>query len=164
MFLMKDLHETSRLFEASSRLQSAATVLRKCHSGDQLNSDDRESLVWAGRFLSEVDSSTNPAGACGASGGLSVQATEVRPSFYTTLLNVEPAFRGAGITADSELRSFLSATYAFLLSEGRSATDSPVDHLELAAFLLQELAKALLIHLTGNGVPFESELSPLVVA
>jgi len=52
---MTDLSESSRLFEASSRLDSAATVLSKLSKGEQTTSAEREALVWAGGFLSRVD-------------------------------------------------------------------------------------------------------------
>lgn len=161
---MRDLTESSRLFEASSRLQSAATAVAKLQASQALNDVDRENLGWAGQFLSEVDSTTNPEGVGGITGDLAVQATDVRPSFYAALVNVEPALKGEGIEADSELQDFLSATYQYLESAGATANLQSGGRIHLAQVLLEELAKALLIRLTGNGVPLEGETQLLLTA
>jgi hypothetical protein len=151
---MKDLSESARFFEASSRLQSAATALKRLREGAQVTIDDKESLAWAGRFLQEVDSTTNPDGTGNVTGHLSVQATDVRPAFYAALIHVEPEFRIAGISADDDLRKYLSDTYRFL----SGAEVKPKSGLHLAEILLHELSKALLVRLTGNGVPMRAEL------
>lgn len=151
---MKDLNESGRLFEVSSRLQSAAAALKRLQEGEEATIGDKESLAWAGRFLQEVDFTTNPVSAGGVASHLSVQATDVRPAFYTAIIQVEPEFRVAGISADDDLRKYLSDTYRFL----SGAQVKPKSGLHLAEILLHELSKALLVRLTGNGVPMRAEL------
>jgi hypothetical protein len=116
---MKDLLESSHIFVASSNLQSAATALRKIEEGQALDSSDRTNLKWSGRFLEEVDWDTDCASAEQISGDLSVQATEVRPSFYAALLSIQPAFRRAGIKADNDRQRFFMSTYRLLTAGGQ---------------------------------------------
>ena len=146
---MKDLTESSTIFEASSRFQSAASALAKVGRSETLDAGDRENLAWTGRFLAEVDSTTNPNGS-GIAGNLSVKATDVRPCFYTALLNFQKEFAGLGIQTMDDLRSYLSEAYRFLLAAGDA--NLPEKGLRPAEKLLHELAKALLVRLTGNGV------------
>ncbi len=157
---MKDLAESSQLFEASSRLQSAATALRKIETHRPLAQSDRSSLRWSGKFLEEVDLNVDPRSHHSASGELSVQATEVRPSFYAALLNIQPAFRAAGIKADQQMQTFLASTYHVLTSGGRLGRKQTKEssRLDLAATFLEELSRALLVRLTDNGVPSNKEL------
>lgn len=157
---MKDLAESLQLFEASSRLQSAATALRKLEAHRPLAPSDRNSLRWSGKFLEEVDLNVDPRSHQSASGELSVQATEVRPSFYAALLNIQPEFRAAGIKAEPQLQRFLLSTYHLLTSGGHRGTNKNPEpnRLDLAAGFLEELSRALLIRLTNNGVPSNKEL------
>lgn len=163
---MKDLAESSQLFEASSRLQSAATALRKINAHRPLAASDRTSLRWSGRFLEEVDFNVDPRSHQSASGDLSVQATEVRPSFYAALLNVQPAFRAAGIKAEPQMKTFLLSTYHVLTSGGdvgRKKIEPPT-RLDLAASFLEELSRALLIRLTDNGASSNTDLADFSLA
>ena len=157
---MKDLAESSQLFEASSRLQSAATALRKIEAHCPLAESDRSTLRWSGKFLEEVDLNVDPRSHQSASGELSVQATEVRPSFYAALLNIQPTFRAAGIRADTQLQTFLLYIYRVLTSGGHlePKRNRESSRLDLAATFLEELSKALLVRLTNNGVPSNKDL------
>lgn len=148
---MKNLLESSEIFEASSRLQAAATSLKRISQGKNLTERDEDNLHWCGQFLGEVDWGAQDHGV-GEVGHLAVQATEVRPSFYITLQRV---FEDAGIQHPEELRNFLSAMYRFLLSRGKAGENQFLEKIDLAATFLEQLATELLIRLTGNGVPLE---------
>jgi hypothetical protein len=163
---MKDLFESSQIFEASSRLQSAAASLRKIKDHQSLTPNERGNLRWSGRFLKEVDWSEDTRNGASVSGELSVQATDVRPSFYATLLHIQPVLRSAGIHAEDQLQQFLSATYHLLTAGGYDKRKQAFDAatIDLAATLLEELASALLIRLTGNGVPTDTNLYQLSIA
>ena len=52
---MKTVLASSDIFEASSKLQAAATSLAKLSQGDALRDEDHENLRWCGVFLEEVD-------------------------------------------------------------------------------------------------------------
>jgi len=160
---MKDLDEFSRLFEASSRLQSAATALVKLHGGQALDADDRENLGWAGTFLSAVSSTTSPPGASGRGGDLSVNVTYVRPSFYSALQSVEPHLKDEDVTAETDLTSFLSTTYQFLESSSASSGSNFSRGYKMAKLLLEELSKALLLRISDNHAPLTLNDSSFLV-
>jgi hypothetical protein len=149
---MKNLLESSEVFEASSRLQAAATTLHKISQGEELTDRDRDNLQWCGQFLEEVDWGAQENGA-GENAHFSVPATEVRPSFYETLLNTQAVFEQAGIQDPEDLRNFLSGTYQLLLSRGTVENGSL--NINLAAIFLERFATELLLRLSGNGVPLE---------
>jgi hypothetical protein len=154
---MKTVLASSDIFEASSKLQAAATSLAKLSQGDALRDEDHENLRWCGVFLEEVDwKARTDAGTEGA-GHLSVRATEVRPSFYATLRNTKQLFTEAGIADPEQIREFLSSTYHFLQSSGEMNKDQSFDHMDLAAAFLHRLSTELLLRLTGNGVPLEKD-------
>jgi hypothetical protein len=161
---MKDLLESSQLFEASSRLQSAATALRKIEKGESLDNRERKDLKWSGHFLEEVDWDADTGCDENVSGDLSVQATEVRPSFYAALYNREADFQRAGITGRDQRHEFFSMTYRLLTHGGRVSgkRSKKRSNIELAALFLDELSKALHLRLTDSDeVSTETELTPL---
>ncbi len=157
---MRDPLESAQIFEASSRLQSAATTLRKMQKGDKLLDPDRENLKWSGHFLEEVDWT---AADCreGVSADLAMQATEVRPSFYATLLHIKPSFQKAGITETTQRNDFFLSTYELLTSGGAqvrpSGPEGTID-VGLAAVFLEELSRSLLVLLNENRERAESDL------
>lgn len=156
---MADLIESSRLFEVSSRLDSAATVLSKLSKGQPTTSTDRELLVWAGGFLNQVDWTAGSSNGAGSIGNLSVQATEVRPTFYAALIGIERRMREAGLERENEVVEFLRRLYQFLIRGGSKGKGVlPSDKLQLASALLSELSQRLLMQLTDNGLPRDNEL------
>jgi hypothetical protein len=158
---MKNLLETSEIFEASSRLQAAATTLQKISRGENLKDYDRDNLQWCGEFLEEVDWGTRE-NLRGDAAHFAVQATEVRPSFYETLLNSGRVFEEAGIQDPDDLRKFLSSMYSFLASRGTVENESL--NITLAAVFLERLATELLLRLTGNGVPVDEDRRTFTLA
>lgn len=162
---MKDLLESSHFFVASSNLQSAAAALRKIEESQALDSHDRENLKWCGRFLTEVDWDTDCGSAEQISGDLSVQATEVRPSFYAALLNIQPALRRGGLRSDEARQQFFVSTYQLLASGGQKRKNNPQKtELELAAIFLDELAKALLLRLIETRAPADRNLADALLS
>lgn len=163
---MKDLLEESQIFEASSRLQSAASALHKVMDGIELHPTERRNMKWSGRFLKEVDQRQSSRGTTSVSGELSVQATDVRPSFYATLFQLQPMLREAGIKAEEEVEAFLWSTYQLLTAGGEYRGERRCDAktIGLAATFLEELASTLLIRLTGNGAPVDKGFYQLSIA
>lgn len=159
---MRSLLETSEIFEASSKLQAAATALAAISERAAIRDADRENLKWCGNFLQEVDWSTHTPGAAAGCGNLAVQATEVRPSFYATLLNARRLFLDAGVR-ENEIQAFLAKTYEFL-SSAETMNGCDVRQLKLAAIFLDKVAADLLMRLTANGVPLERDMPPLIPA
>lgn len=158
---MTDLLEVSRLFEASSRIDSAANILRKLTQGESPNLLERETLVWAGNFLIQVDWTSGNSSAVGSVGNLTVQATAVRPTFYAALIGIERRLREAGLNEDKQIAGFLRKLYQFLVKGGITEKNKralPADKLQLAVVFLRELADGLLIQLTDNGAPKENDL------
>jgi hypothetical protein len=160
---MKNLLESSEIFEASSRLQAAASALRKISQGEKLTEYDQYNLQWCGQFLEEVDwgAQDHPVGDIGH---LAVQATEVRPAFYVTLLNTQKVFEEGGIQDPKELRNFLSAMYLFLVSGGKTNENQFLEKIDLGATFHERLATELLMRLTGNGVPMEKNRPAFALA
>jgi hypothetical protein len=152
---MKTVLASSDIFEASSKLQAAASILERLSRGDHLRAEDRDYLRWCGNFLEEVDwkapAEASPEGAT----HLSVRATEIRPSFYATLRNTQQLFRDAGIQ-EEQVREFLSSTYQFLRSTAEGKEQS-FEHIDLATAFLKRLSAELLLRLTRNGVPAERD-------
>ena len=156
-----ELTEASHLFEASSKLDSAATILNKLSSGEPATADDRNILEWTGRFLNQVDWTAGSSGHGGGVANLTVQATVVRPTFYAALIGIERRLREAGLQQEKEVTNFLRMLYRFLVrrgAQGKSQQRIPADRLRLAAAFLRELSKGLLVQLTDNSLPRENEL------
>lgn len=161
---MDDLIESSRLFEASSRLQSAASVLAGLAEGGAINNQDVSVLKWAAEFLRQVDWTAGDSDTRGVSGRLALQATTVRPVFYAALIGIQKRLLDAGIGNEAKVVAFLRKLYSFLEEGGnhgkKNGTLEPA-HLALAATLLHEIATGILLQLTDNGLPRENE--PLTV-
>ena len=141
---MRDLDTAAKLFQASTRLQRASTALERIARGAELDSSDQQALQWAGEFLPHVDLDS-PVPSSGVAGGLSVQATAVRPTWYASLLKVLPAFAAEGLH-EGELTKFFAALFRLLKDGGRSSpvNSLPPRRLFLAANFLHELSAGLL--------------------
>jgi len=156
-----ELTDASHLFEASSRLDSAATILNKLSNGKAATPADRIILEWTGRFLNQVDWTAGSSAHSGSVAHLTVQATAVRPTFYAALIGIERRLREAGLKQEKEVTDFLRMLYRFLIkrgSQGKSKQFLPAEKLQLASAFLRELSKGLLVQLTDNGLPRENEL------
>lgn len=153
---MEDMGMTAKLFETSSKLRLASSSLDRIASGDQLDNVAIEALTWAGRFLSAVDWSSAGSGKSQVGGGLALQATSVRPTFYSSILRIAPMFKEAGMKGDKDVMSFLGLLYANLLSPGapgRGRKRLNPAQARLAARLLHEVSQSILVQLNNNGLP-----------
>jgi hypothetical protein len=147
-----NLFQISRLFEASSILQSAATGLSQLTVRSP-TSAEREAFAWVAEFLTSVDwsanSQPNPA--------LAVEATAVRPVFYNTLLAIEQQFKSAEMTTPDRIVEFLKDLYHSLRApDDREKLNA--ESLELGANFLGQISQSLLAQITNNGVPQNEEL------
>ena len=155
---MEDMALTARLFETSSKLRLASSWLKKIEEGDDPNFEGSEALKWAGQFMCEVDWSSHQERGTGLGGRLSLQATTVRPTFYSSLFRLAPELRKAGIDSNKELLRFLNTLYANLRSgtPKKSRKKLTPEQIRLGAILLQEISRAILIQLNNNGLPRSS--------
>lgn len=151
--MMEDLNLVSRLFLASSKLNQASSWLEKLAKGQQPDSEGAQTLNWVGRFLSEVGTSRGASGG----GGLSIQATSVRPTFYSSVLRIAPRFQEAGLNSDKEVIAFLERLNGLLLVSGSrdAAKKQQLDEAQyrLAVELLREVSRSILVQLSNNGLP-----------
>jgi hypothetical protein len=154
---MKTVLASSDIFEASSKLQAAATTLQRLLRGDDVCEEDRENLRWCGSFLEELDWRASADNVSEGAAHLSVRATEARPFFYATLRHTRHLFNEAGIGDAEQIQEFLSSTYEFLMAAGEEAKGEDLQHMDLAAAFLGRLSTELLLRLTGNGVPAEKD-------
>lgn len=160
---MKTVLASSDIFEASSKLQAAASILERLSRGESLRAEDRDNLRWCGSFLEEVDWKAPTEASREGATHLSVRATEVRPSFYATLRNTQQLFRDAGLQEEQQVREFLSSTYQFLRSTAEGKEQQSFEHIDLATAFLKRLSAELLLRLTRNGVPAERDRAMSVV-
>jgi hypothetical protein len=153
---MEDMSLTSRLFRTSSKLHFASDLLPKLSEGCSMVEDEMAALKWAGSFLCEMDWSSQVPKEQNVGGGLILQATSVRPTFYSCLLRIAPLLREAGLETEEQVVDFLSSLYRNLLSPGSpgrghkklNSTES-----KLGALLLHEIAETILVQLSNNGLP-----------
>jgi len=150
---MADLLKSTRLLEVSSHLQLAASSLRSLAQGRSPDRLGQDSLKWAGHFLPQVDWNSKVQPTPGIGGGLAVQATATRPTFYSALIRIAPDFQRAGMTSQKAVFDFLDALYRVLNSGGNSAKSLPSEKLNLGAELLHTLSQTLVAELSNNGLP-----------
>lgn len=152
---MEDLSLTSKLFLASSKLNQASSWLQKLAKGTKPDAEGIETLKWAGHFLGEVDVSSKPYGSS-AGGNLSIQATSVRPTFYSSVMRIAPLFQKAGFNNGDEIIGFLNRLNGLLLMESaptaKSQKPDPA-HYRLAGELLREVSRSIMVQLSNNGLP-----------
>ena len=134
----------------------AAASIEKVARGDTLDPADRAALEWTGEFLSAVDWAA-PAGSTNkVSGGLALQATTVRPTFYSCLFAMGPQLREAGMTKEDDITSFLNGLYRNLTSSGAPGRGykklTPRDS-QLGSLLLRQMAESILVQINNNGLP-----------
>jgi len=151
---MEDLGLTAKLFETSSKLHLASSWLEKVAKGFEPDTSGKEALSWAGRFLSEVDwsSRTEKRGLA----GFALQATTVRPTFYSSLFRIAPQLREAGMKSEKDILGFLSQLYSYLYYSDNAEKDHKklnAIQSRIGALLLQEISRSLRVQLNNNGLP-----------
>jgi hypothetical protein len=153
---MEDLGLVAMLFRTSSALESAAGSLDKLASQEEISHAEKETLLWAGQFLSAVDWNAHQQASKPVGGGLALQATSVRPTFYSCLFRMAPQLKEAGMHNQEDLTSFLNSLYRNLLSAGtpgRGHKKLSQDGSKLGALLLHEMAESILVQINNNGLP-----------
>lgn len=156
---MEDLSLVAELFKTSSTLARAAVSLEKMASEEkQIEPVEKESLIWSGEFLYAVDwNALNQRVQKPIGGGLTLQATSVRPTFYSCLFRLGPQLREAGMDDEEDLKSFLKNLYKTLTSPGaapgRGNKKLTPNQLKLGALLLREIAESILVQINNNGLP-----------
>lgn len=150
---MPDLLQSAKLFEVSTRLQTASSCVAKFARGAGLDQKEQDIFKWAGSFLARVDWTSEIPVESGAEGGLTVSATNTRPKFYASLIKIGPKFRQVGIDSEQGIYKFLKTVYSFLLSGGTEPTDIPPERLELARELLHILSLNIMVDLSNNMLP-----------
>ena len=154
---MEDLGLVAMLFKTSSTLERAAASLGKMAAEqEEINPTEKEALLWSGKFLLAVDWSAQQQAPKPVGGGLALQATSVRPTFYSCLFRMAPQLREAGMLNEKDLTSFLNNLYKNLLSSGapgRGYKKLTSKHSKLGAMLLHEMAESILVQINNNGLP-----------
>jgi hypothetical protein len=150
---MSDLLQSSRLFEVSTRLQTASACLSRLAVGETPEPACEESLKWAGNFLGQVDWNSELEPGPRAGGNLAVQATTTRPTFYASVLKIAPDFVSAGVKTQDEIVVYLRSVYELLDSGGAKKSSLSADRISLAARLLHVMSQSLLAQLGNNGLP-----------
>ncbi|MDE2106167.1 MAG: hypothetical protein KGL39_53590 [Patescibacteria group bacterium] len=154
---MENLVQTAQFLEASSRLRLASYWLGQLADNTEKKPDlkGQADLAWAGRFLTEVDWTSSPERPSGPSGEFAIQATSVRPLFYSSLVRFRQDLREAGINDPKTLAKFFNALYAFLSLKDYQIKQKPIScpEMKLGAAFLEEISQSLLVQLNGNGLP-----------
>jgi len=150
---MPDLLQSAKLFEVSTRLQSASSSLGKFAQGLELNDKERDIFKWAGTFLTKVDWTSEIPTETGMHSGLTVSATNARPKFYASLLKIGPKLQKLGIDSEKEVRAFLGTVYKLLMSGGTETANISRDQLELVGELLHILSLNIMVDLSNNMLP-----------
>jgi len=150
---MPDLLQSARLFEVSTRLQTASSCVNKFAKGTKLNPQEEDAFKWAGNFLAHVDWTSEIPVESGVEGGLTVSASNARPKFYASLLKIGPELQELGIDSEKEVRAFLGAVYRLLMSGGTETANISSDRLELVGELLHILSLNIMVDLSNNMLP-----------
>ena len=150
---MPDLLQSAKLFEVSTKLQTASSCVDKFEQGVELDQKEQDIFKWTGSFLARVDWTSEIPVESGAEGGLTVSVTNTRPKFYASLMKIGPKFREVGIDSEQGVYEFLKTVYSFLLSGGTKQTDIPPERLELVRELLHILSLNIMVDLSNNMLP-----------
>jgi hypothetical protein len=156
---MKDLIESSRLFEASSRMQTAANSLKVLADNGHIDQRLRENLDWVHHFLHEVDLASF--GQSDISPDFAIPATEARPFFYSAVAQIDDALRASGIRDEAQLRELLANTFDAL--DAKDTKKPTADQLHVVANVLERFANAILTRLDAVPSPIDTSI-PLVTA
>ncbi len=144
---MPDLLQSARMFEASSKMQSACAYLQALADGKSLDEKSKNTLKWVGKLLPEMDWDYTEAENKRDSNKMAFEATSARPAFYASLVKLDHEFNEAGLDKREKVSEFLKSFYELLLSGG---TDEKLrkelsgTKLGIASKLLSELAHSIL--------------------
>jgi len=158
---MPDLLQSARLFEVSTKLQTASSCMGKFAQGGKLDQKEQDIFKWAGSFLVQVDWTSEIQAESGADGGLTVSATNTRPKFYASLIKIGPKLQGVGIDSEEKVSQFLNNIYRLLISGGTEAVKIPSEQLELVRELLHILSLNIMVDLSNNMLPRRRTLSTI---
>ena len=141
---MLDILQSAKLFEVSTKLQTASSCIGKIAQGNKLNEKEQDIFKWAGSFLAQVDwTSGIQTESGGVEGSFTVSASKARPKFYAALIKIIPKLRESGLDSEEKVGSFLKTVYVFLMSGGTYSIDIPLEQLALARELLHILSLSL---------------------
>jgi len=155
---MENLGLVAELFKTSSKFARAAASLEKMATGqNKIEPPERDALSWAGNFLFVVDWNAHPQPSNPVVGNFALQATAVRPTFYSCLFRMAQQIRDAGMNDEKQLKSFLIDLYSTLLSTAIESNKKKrklnADQLKLGALLLHEVSESILVQINNNGLP-----------
>ena len=150
---MADLLQSARLFEVSTRLQTASSCIKKFVKEKEVSPKEQEAFKWAGNFLARVDWNSGIPADTGVVGGLTVSATSARPKFYSSLIKIGPQLQVAGIDSDEKVTTFLAAAYKLLMSGGKDRKDITDQRLALLGELLHLISQSIMVDLSNNMLP-----------
>ena len=153
---MADLNLTMKLLTTSSRLGQASVSLDKMALGQAIDKADKEVLKWAGMFLSAMDRGAKANNSIQDGGRLAVEATSIRPTFYSCLFRIAPKLKEANISSEQQVIAFLLKLYRNLIfhgSPGRGFKKLTRQESGLGMLLLQEIAESILVQINNNGHP-----------
>ena len=158
---MPDLLQSARLFEVSTKLQTASSCIGKFAQGGKLDQKEKDIFKWAGSFLVKVDWTSEIQAESGADGGLTVSATNTRPKFYSSLIKIGPKLQEIGIDSKEKISKFLNEIYRLLISGGTEAANISSEQLELVRELLHILSLNIMVDLSNNMLPRQRTLSTI---
>jgi len=155
---MENLGLVAELFKTSSRFARAATTLEKMAAGKkEIESPDQEALQWSGNFLFVLDWNAKTQSSNPVTGNFALQATAVRPTFYSCLFRMAQQIRDAGMSDEKQLKTFLINFYNTLLSTAKKSSKKKgklnSNQLKLGALILHEVSKSILVQINNNGLP-----------
>lgn len=150
---MPDLLQSAKLFEISTKLQTASSCLGKFAEGLELDVSEQNILKWAGNFLAQVDWTSGIQVESGEEGSLTVSATNARPKFYASLMKIGPKFSQAGIDSEDKVYEFLSTVYRLLMSGEIQQANMSANRLGLMQELLHTLSQNIIVDLSNNMLP-----------
>ncbi len=154
---MEDLNLASKLFQASSKLNQASSWLVELAEGREPDEEGIKTLNWVGQFISEVDISSRLTSGVSVGGSLSIQATSVRPTFYSSVMRIAPLFQKAGFNSGEEIIGFLNRLNALLSVKGTKdhgmSQRQIAVYYKLASELLKEVSRSIMVQLSNNGLP-----------
>lgn len=152
---MEDMNLMANLFVASSKLRLASSWLEKMANGDEPDDAGKDTLFWAGKFLCQLDWTSSLSQNGQISRGLGIEATSIRPAFYSSLMRIAPQLKIIGIDTETKLLDFLSNFYTYLLSNENKELNKKLDtgYSNIGSILLNEIAQTIFIQLNNNGLP-----------
>jgi hypothetical protein len=153
---MENMFQTARMIEASSKLSLAAEWLRRTASNRNERPDKagRDAMAWCEMFLSQVDWTSTPTRKRSVTGEMAVQATSLRPVFYSSLLGLRQRLGRAGFGTEAKMLTFLVSLYRALLSMSvQKIPDLSPELATIGAEFLSTISSSILVSLDNNGLP-----------